>query len=123
MGDITKLKVWDISLELATIIYRISQKGEISKDFSFRDQLRRAAVSVPSNIAEGLESGSERLGLRYFYIAKGSLAEIKTQLLLAVKIGYIREKQTEDLLTTIELTDKMLNKLISYRKKCIREHQ
>ena len=67
MGDFTKLEVWQISLELATTVYKLSQKGNLSKDFSLKDQITRAAVSIPSNIAEGAGSGFDKLGVRYFY--------------------------------------------------------
>ncbi|RLD34222.1 MAG: four helix bundle protein [Bacteroidetes bacterium] len=116
MGDITKLEVWKMSIELATAVYKLSQRGALSKDFSFRDQIRRAAVSVPSNIAEGAGSGFDKLGVRYFYNARGSCAELKTQLLIAQKIEYISDNEYKNILSLIESIMKMLNNLINYRK-------
>jgi len=121
MGDITKINVWRKSLGLAEVTYKITQTGSLSKDFSFRDQIRRSAVSIPSNIAEGLNSGFDRLGVRYFYTAKGSAAELKTQLILAIKIGYLKNEEISGILDDIETVDKMLNRLITYRKNLYRK--
>ena len=74
MGDFQKLKVWQKSKELAIEIYQITNNGPFTKDFRFRDQIRSAAVSVPSNIAEGDELGSNRQSIRHFNISKGSTA-------------------------------------------------
>jgi len=116
MGDITKLEVWKISLELATDVYKLTQKGNLAKDFSFRDQIRRAAISIPSNIAEGAGSGFDKLGVRYFYNARGSSAELKTQLLIARNVEYINEAEFQGIVSEIETIMKMLNKLINYRQ-------
>ena len=70
MGDITKIKVWNSSLDLVTEIFVVTNKGTLSKDFSLRDQISRAAVSVPSNIAEEASSGFDNLGIRYFLNAR-----------------------------------------------------
>ena len=117
MGDITKLEVWKMSLELATAVYKMSQEGALSTDYSFRDQIRRAAVSVPSNIAEGAASGFDKLGVRYFYNARGSCAELRTQILIAQKINYINDREQDCILSQIDSIMKMLNSLINYRKK------
>ena len=116
MGDITKLEVWKISLGLAASVYQMTKRGELAKDYSLRDQIRRAAISIPSNIAEGLESGSDKQGVRYFYIAKGSIAELKTQILLASQIDFLDEEDYKGILNELERIGKMLYKLISYRR-------
>jgi four helix bundle protein len=116
MGDLSKIEVWNMSLELAASVYQMLKSGEITKDFSFRDQIRRAAVSIPSNIAEGLDSGFDKIGVRFFYIAKGSAAELKTQILLARKVEYLDQKQSDFILAELEIIVKKLNKLIAYRK-------
>jgi len=117
MGDITKLEVWEKALELATIVYRISREGEFANDYPFRDQIRRAAISVSSNIAEGAGSGFDKLGIRYFYNARASCAELNTQALIALNINYIDRKDYETILGLSETIMKMLNGLINYRKK------
>ena len=116
MGDITKLKVWKSSLDLASQVYTLSQEGPLAKDFSFRDQIRRAAVSVPSNIAEGASSGFDRLGIRYFYNARASCSELKTQLIIAQRINYINQSKFDQLIASIDSILKMLNSFINYRK-------
>ena len=116
MGDITKLEVWQLSHVLAVDVYKLTLNGKLYKDFSLRDQMRRSAISVPSNIAEGEESGFDKLGVRYFYNAKASLAELKTQLLIANEIGYICKLEYISLGERIEIISKKLRKLINYRK-------
>jgi four helix bundle protein len=66
MGKFRDLKVWQRSKDLAVCLYRETKKGQFTKDFGLRDQLRRAAVSIPSNIAEGDELGSNKQAVRHF---------------------------------------------------------
>jgi four helix bundle protein len=91
------LKVWQKSKELAVLIYKITQEKDFRQDFGFKDQIRRAAISIPSNIAEGDERGTNKEAVRFFYIAKGSLAELQTQLEIAFETGYLREKNMKEL--------------------------
>lgn len=88
-----KLNVWNYSKNLAVEIYKLTMDGELSKDFGLRDQIRRAAVSVASNIAEGSEKNSNKDYARFLNISKGSVAELLTQLVIAKEIGYINEQQ------------------------------
>ena len=88
MGDITKLEVWKLSLELATDVYKLTQKGNLAKDFSFRDQIRRAAISIPSNIAEGFRRNYKKEFGRFLRIALGSCGELETQLIIAHERNY-----------------------------------
>jgi four helix bundle protein len=115
MGDFTKLQVWELSQILVIEVYSLSNKGKLSKDYSLKDQIRRAAIRVPSNIAEGEESGFNKLGIRYFYNAKASLAELKTQILIARKVSYITENESCFIIGKIDLISKKLRKLIEYR--------
>jgi four helix bundle protein len=78
--------------------------------------MRRAAISIPSNIAEGPESGFDKLGIRYFYNAKGSVAELKNQVILAYRINYIDNDKRDEIIDKLDCIAKMLNKLIAYRK-------
>ena len=93
MGDFRKLEIWQLAKELAVYVYKITSRGDFVKDFDLRGQIRKAAVSIPSNIAEGDESGSNRQSIRYFNIAKGSSAEVQTQSIIAFEIGYISSKE------------------------------
>lgn len=90
MSNYEELIVWQRSVELAKHIYDITNNDLFRKDFGLRDQLRRSAVSISSNIAEGDELGSDKQAIRHFYISKGSTAALSTQLLIAKKIGYLK---------------------------------
>ncbi|WP_462325991.1 four helix bundle protein, partial [Desulfoplanes sp.] len=87
-GGFRELLVWQRSKALAVEIYRLTSCGAVAKDFGLKDQMRRCAVSVPSNIAEGDERFSDKEAVRFFYIAKGSLAELRTQFEIGHEIGY-----------------------------------
>ena len=71
------LRVWQQGIELVKQIYLITREGEISRDFGLRDQLRRAAVSVPTNVAEGFERYSRKEYVNFLNIAKGSAGEVR----------------------------------------------
>jgi four helix bundle protein len=115
MSGFRDLIVWQKSIGLAVTIYRVTQDGEFRRDFGFRDQIRRAAVSVPSNIAEGDERGSNKDAVRFFYISKGSLAELQTQLEIAYEIGYLDKNRIKNLLDECQVIGKMLGSLIKAR--------
>lgn len=120
MAGFRDLKVWAESKKLAVEIYRITQKAQFSKDFGLKDQVRRAAVSVPSNIAEGDERGSNKEAIRFFYISKGSLAELQTQLEIAHEIGYLNQSSLKDLNDKCTTIGKMLGSLIKARSNKIK---
>lgn len=87
-GGFKELRVWQKSKELAVEIYKITNATVgFKNDFSLRDQIRRAVVSIPSNIAEGDERETDREAVRFFYIAKGSSAEVLT-LDILIKIPF-----------------------------------
>ncbi|MFZ2339125.1 MAG: four helix bundle protein [Bacteroidales bacterium] len=117
MGNFMELKVWQIARDLSVKIYKLTQNQYFKKDFGFRDQIQRAAVSISSNIAEGDESGSNRLSIRYLYIAKGSTAELMTQLIIASEIGYVDKSTQEQLVDECDKISSMLTRLILSRKK------
>lgn len=111
------LRVWQAAKDLAVDIYAITADGKFAKDFSLRDQIRRAAVSIPSNIAEGDERDTDRDSVRFFYIAKGSAAELLTQALIAHEIGYIDQQVFAAIEAKCGDIAAMLSKLISARVK------
>jgi four helix bundle protein len=76
---------------LAVSVYKLTVDGVVARDFGLVDQLRRSAISVPSNIAEGDERDTNRDCVRFLYIAKGSLAELITQLEIAHLVGYFTQ--------------------------------
>ena len=115
MGNFFKLRVWQIAKDLAVKIYRLTKNQKFKSDFGFKDQIQRSAISIPSNIAEGDESGSNRLSIRYLYIAKGSAAELMTQLIIANEIGYIDDDLKSSLLDDCDKISSMLTNLIKSR--------
>ena len=117
MGKFQDLKVWQKSKDLAVYIYKITTEGKFARDFGLRDQIRRAAVSVPSNIAEGDELGTNKQAIRHFYIAKGSSAEILTQIIIALEIGYTDNKVYKYVENECMAISGMLSKLIQARSK------
>ncbi len=115
MGKFEDLRVWQRAKDLAIFIYKLTAHGKFNKDFGLRDQIRRAAVSVPSNIAEGDELGTDKQAVRYFYIAKGSSAEILTQAIISQEIGYISKEDYGHIEKECKAISSMLAKLIKAR--------
>lgn len=83
------LIAWQKARQLTVEIYRITAQGEFARDFGLRDQIRRAAVSVMSNIAEGFDRGSRGEFHQFLVVAKASCAEVRSQLYVALDVGYI----------------------------------
>lgn len=105
---------WRLARVLAVSVYRISSKPAISRDFSFADQLRRAAVSVMNNVAEGYERMSTDGDLAHFLsIAKGSAGEVRSMLFLALDIGYIDEVEFAQVKAQ---ADEAIRVIVGYRK-------
>ncbi|HYE81018.1 MAG TPA: four helix bundle protein [Clostridia bacterium] len=114
--DFKKLAVWQSSKDLAVEIYMLTNTGNLSKDYELKDQLRRAAVSIPSNIAEGNDRDTDKEFVRYLYIAKGSLAELLTQLIIAKEIGYLENDKFNELEEKCMQLTKSIGALIQARK-------
>ena len=104
------LEVWTKAVGLSVQVY---SKFSRCRDYGFKDQVCRSAVSVPSNIAEGMERDSVKETIRFLHIAKGSCAECRTQLLIASKISYLNEQEYIDLVHEAEIISRMLHSLIS----------
>jgi len=107
------LEVWKESMRLTSQIY--NQIGNLN-DFGFRNQIQKAAVSVPSNIAEGYERQSNRVFIQFLFIARGSSGELRTQLYLAVELRFIDKSKGRELINQTRKISAMLSKLIQTRK-------
>ena len=105
------LIVWQKAMELAKIVYLLVKKLPKEELFSLSDQIRRAAVSIPSNIAEGQARNSTREFQHFLAIARGSKAELETQLLLCVNVGYFTETDISKPIALIHEVSKMLSVL------------
>jgi four helix bundle protein len=117
MGNFKDLNVWKSSKDLAVEIYRLTEKGRFCQDFGLRDQMRRSSVSIPSNIAEGDDLESDKQSIKYFYIARGSLAELRTQILISAEIDYIQKEKFDELEKKCEKISAMIMGLIKHRSK------
>jgi len=116
MSNFENLKVWNKAIELAVSVYTITANNLFyQKDYCLRDQIRRASVSISSNISEGDELGSDRQAIRQFYIAKGSAAELYTQIIISRKIGYLNETESNFFLGECKSISGMLTNLIRAR--------
>lgn len=98
-------------MELVTEVYLLAKKLPKEERFALSDQIRRSAISIPSNIAEGQGRNSTKEFIQFLAIAKGSKAELETQLLLCVKIKYLTHLEIETAINLIQEVGKMLNAL------------
>ncbi|MBR0505439.1 MAG: four helix bundle protein [Kiritimatiellae bacterium] len=109
-----ELEVWQLARALVGKIYRLAKQGEFAKDFGFRNQICRAAVSIVSNIAEGFERRSGNQFQQFLDIANGSAGEVRAQLYIALDLGYLSRDQFHDLLDDTISIGKMLTSLIRH---------
>lgn len=115
MGEIKSFKellVWKKSMDLTKLIYNISEKLPSSEKFCLIDQMRRASISIPSNIAEGFRRQHSREFRQFLCISRGSLAELETQLMLANDIYNIDQSQLEESVRLIDYVSRMIWNLI-----------
>lgn len=111
------LLVWQKGMEIVKQIYQISTESNICKDFALRDQLKRAALSTPSNIAEGFERSSKKEYLNFLNYAKGSAGELRSLLLVASEIGCLDPIKHNELRNSIlEISRYLSNHIKSLRK-------
>lgn len=103
---------WKLSVDLIVRIYRVLSG---CKNFGYKDQICRAAVSVPSNIAEGMERDSPKETIYFLHIAKGSCAEVRTQLLIGSKVDYLDETEYIELKEGAQKISRMLHGFIKFR--------
>jgi len=116
MGTISRfeeIEAWKNARELTKQIYQLSAIGAFSRDFGLKDQIRRAAVSIMSNIAEGFESQTQALFIKYLGVAKASAGELRSQLYVALDLGYI---SPEDLENTISMAEKVSRQIYGFVK-------
>ena len=112
MRDHTKLRAFDLADEVAVLAYRVTAGFPREEVYGLTSQMRRAAVSVPSNIVEGCARDSQADYLRFLYIAFGSLRELHYQLRLSKRLGFLRNQDLSLIEPKIVETEKVLNGLI-----------
>jgi len=111
------LDIWKESISLVKEIYHITSEGQFNKDFSFKDQIRRAIISISSNIAEGFERNNNNELIRFLIISKGSIGEARSQFFIALEIGYISQEKFNDLNKKLKNLSKKIGGFINYLKQ------
>jgi four helix bundle protein len=112
-----ELEVWQAARDVVNAVYKASSNGAFARDYALRDQIRRAAVSIPSNIAEGFSRHSNKEFIQFLFIAKGSTAEVQSQLYTALDQDYISQETFDNIYETLEVVAKQLSRLITYLKR------
>lgn len=108
------IEAWKQARLLTKRIYEATSHGDFSRDFALRDQIRRAAISVASNIAEGFERGGNREFIQFLAVAKGSVGEVQAQLYVALDAGHISQAQFDELRAIAGSVTRLLGGFIRY---------
>lgn len=109
-----ELDVWTGTVDLAQLVYKITDRFPVKEQFGLTSQIRRAAISIPSNIAEGAARQTKKEFVQFLHISKGSLSELDTQLELAKRLEYLGQTEWEALNELLERVDRMLSGLIRH---------
>lgn len=107
-----KLKVWQLAMEIVTDVYKLTESFLSEEKFGLTSQMRRCAISVPSNIAEGAARNTHKEFINFLHIAQGSLAELDTQLEIALRLRFIDQETWASMDSKLLEEDKMLSGLI-----------
>ena len=108
------IESWKLAREITKLIYAASSSGNFSKDFALVNQIRRASISIISNIAEGFERGGNMEFISFLAIAKGSCGEVRAQLYVAFDQNYIDENQFKEISSKLLETNRMISGLMKY---------
>ena len=117
MNRFEDIEAWQEARELTKEVYANSGTGQFAKDYGLRDQIRRAAVSIMSNIAEGFERSGSAEFSQFLSIAKGSVGEVEAQLYVALDQQYINEEQFESIKNIATSTKKLIAGFMKYLKQ------
>lgn len=112
-----EIRAWKAARTLTREVYQVSNEGAFARDYGLRDQLRRAAVSIMSNIAEGFESDTQQQFIKYLGYAKASAGEVRAQLYVALDVGYLTEDAFRSLFTQAETCSRQLSRFITYLRQ------
>lgn len=110
------LEIWKDARLLTRAVYQFTKDIKFSKDYTLRDQIRRAAISIMSNIAEGFERGGNQEFIQFLYVAKASCGEVRSQLYVALDQFYIPEEPFDDVNRSFRRLSIMISNLIDYLK-------
>ncbi len=117
MRNFRELEIWQRSMQLVKKTYEVTKDFPDYEKFGLKSQMQRAAVSIPSNIAEGCSRNGQRDFKRFLEIAIGSAFELETQMLLAADLNYVQKDVNRKLVEEINSLQKQMNTFISYLKK------
>jgi four helix bundle protein len=109
-----EIEAWKSARSLTKSIYDLSSLGAFGKDFALRDQIRRAAMSVMANIAEGFERGGDKEFLQFLSVAKASCAEVRSHLYVALDQNYLSAQQLDDLIEQSQGVGRMISRFMDY---------
>jgi len=109
--DFRDLRVWDEAMALAEMVYQMTSRFPVEERYGLVSQMRRASVSVPSCIAEGNGRGSTKDSLRFLSMAKGSIAELQTQILLSTRLGFSTQDESNSTLARLNSVSFLLQSL------------
>jgi len=112
-----ELEVWKEARRLTQRIYHLTKDQSFAKDFGLCDQIRRASVSIMSNIAEGFERGGNQEFLQFLYVAKASCGEVRSQVYVALDQGYVASTEADELTNSFKRLSSMISNLITYLRK------
>ncbi|MBQ9137321.1 MAG: four helix bundle protein [Alistipes sp.] len=112
MRDFRKYEVWKLAVEFSVKVYKLTEEFPVSESYGLSHQIRRATVSIASNIAEGASRSSEMDFCRFLEIALGSAFEVETQMIIANKMSYLSMSTFDELTSTLHAIQKMINQLI-----------
>ena len=117
VNSFEELNIWIESRSFNEKLYKISNNGLFDKDYDLKRQIRRASISVSSNIAEGFERNTDKEFIQFLYYAKGSAGEVRSQLFLSLDLNYIKKDDFDKLYNQITGISKMISGMIKYLKK------
>jgi len=115
-----EIEAWQDARLLVKGIYEVTDGGRFARDFGLRDQIRRASISTMSNIAEGFERGSDKDFIRFLYMAKASAGEVRSQLYVALDLGYVDQQKTDEIGSLVQTVSRRISGFFRYLKSTVR---
>jgi four helix bundle protein len=116
VNSFEELNIWIESRSFNKKLYKILNNGLFDKDYDLKRQIRRASISISSNIAEGFERNTDKEFIQFLYYAKGSAGEVRSQLFLSLDLSYIKKDDFDKLYSQITEISKMIGGMIKYLK-------
>lgn len=117
MHNFRELNIWKDAMGITKSVYKLTKTFPSSEQYGLTSQINRAAVSIPSNIAEGAGRGGNKEFVQFLFISLGSCFELETQLLLANEFGYLKKNDLEAIQSNLPKLEKMINSLITTLRK------